>query len=389
MRHNSPVRKLLFLCCAVVFLDTAFFAALTPLLPDFKREFGLSEASAGILSGSYAAGALVFALPGGWYSARFGPRFAVLTGLVGIGIFSPIFGFASSIWLLDLSRFLQGASGALMWAGAMSWIVIAGSNERRGALLGTVIAAATVGELLGAPLGALAHEVGLEAVFGAVAAVSVILIVLTLTNPRVKADRPQPISEAFAAAKSSGLASAGWILAAPSFAFGVLVVVAPLRLDDLGGDALLIAGAFATGSLVETILGPLVGRLSDRVGRTRPYRIGMVIGVIGILGVGIAASISLVFAAVVMCAFSAGMAFAPSITLIADSATSAGIAQGYASGLSNVAWGGGQMLGAVGGGALAAAGFLLPALVTVIVLIAAGLLAGRVSGLGLDTGQPS
>lgn len=388
MRHNSPVRKLLFLCCAVVFLDTAFFAALTPLLPDFKREFGLSEASAGMLSGSYAAGALVFALPGGWYAAKFGPRFAVLTGLVGIGIFSPIFGFADSLWLLDLARFLQGASGALMWAGAMSWIVIAGSVERRGALLGTVIAAATVGELLGAPLGALAYEVGVETVFSAVAAVSVILIVLTFTNPRVKADRPQPIGEAWAAAKKSGLASAGWVLAAPSFAFGVLVVVAPLRLDDLGGGALLIAAAFATGSLVETILGPLVGRFSDRVGRTRPYRIGMVIGVIGILGVGTAASISFVFAAVVMCAFSAGMAFAPAITLIADSATSAGMAQGYASGLSNVAWGGGQMLGAVGGGALAAAGFLLPALVTVVVLIAAGLLAGRVSGLRLDTGQP-
>lgn len=381
------MRKLLVLCCAVVFLDTAFFSALTPLLPDFKREYGLSEASAGVLSGSYAAGALVFALPGGWYSAKFGPRFAVLTGLIGIGIFSPIFGVADSVWLLDLSRFLQGGSGALMWAGAMSWIVIAGPIERRGALLGTVIAAATVGELLGAPLGALAHEVGLEAVFGAVAVVSLFLIAMTMSNPRVKADRPQPVREAYAAARRSGLASSAWILAAPSFAFGVLVVVAPLRLDDLGGSALLIAAAFATGSLVETILGPLVGRFSDRVGRTRPYRIGMVIGMIGILGIGTATSISFVFAAVVLCAFSAGMAFAPAITLIADSATAAGMAQGYASGLSNVAWGGGQMLGAVGGGALAAAGFLLPALVTVAVLLGAGLLAGKVSGLKLGTGQ--
>lgn len=379
---------MLFLCCAVVFLDTAFFAALTPLLPDLKREFGLSEASAGVLSGTYAAGTLVFALPGGWYAARFGPRFAVLTGLVGLGIFSPIFGNASTIWLLDLSRFLQGASGALMWAGAMSWIVIAGPAERRGALLGTVIAAATIGELLGAPLGALAHEVGLDLVFSAVAVVAAALIFLTLTNPRVRADRPQPINEALAAARNSGIASASWILAAPSFAFGVLVVLAPLRLDDLGGSAVLIAAAFATGSLVETVLGPLIGRLSDRVGRTRPYRIGMVIGMIGVLGVGAATSISLVFATVVMCAFSAGLAFAPSITLIADSATSAGVAQGYASGLSNVAWGGGQMLGAVGGGALAAAGFVVPALVTMVVLAAAGLLAGKVSGLRPDTGQP-
>lgn len=381
MRHYGPVRRLLFLCCAVIFLDTVFFAALTPLLPDLKREFGLSEASAGILSGAYAAGTLVSALPGGWYAARFGPRCAVLTGLIGIGIFSPIFGLADSFWLLELSRILQGASGALLWAGAMSWVVIAGPTERRGVLLGTVIAAATVGELLGAPVGALALGIGIERVFGAVAVVAALLILLTLSNQPVKAGRPQPMAEAFAVAKRSGISGAVWILAAPSFAFGVLVVVAPLRLDELGASAYLIAAAFATGSLVETILGPLIGRFSDRVGRTLPFRIGMALGIAGILGVGAAASVSIVFAAVVMCAFSAGMAFTPAISLIADSATSAGMDQGYASGLSNVAWGAGQMLGAVGGGALAAAGFLLPALVTAIALGAAALHAGRATAL--------
>ncbi|MBJ7457667.1 MAG: MFS transporter, partial [Thermoleophilaceae bacterium] len=338
------MRKLMLLCCSVVFLDTAFFAALTPLLPDFKREFALSEAAAGMLSGTYAAGALIFALPGGWYAARHGPRRAVLSGLIGIGVFSPIFGFADALWLLDLSRFLQGASGALMWAGAMSWVVIAGPEERRGQLLGTVIAAATVGELLGAPLGALAYEVGLEVIFGAVALVAAVLIALTLTSPAVRAKSPQPASDALAAARDSGVSSAMWILAAPSFAFGLLVVVAPLRLDELGGSALLIAGAFATGSVIETVLGPLIGRFSDRVGRTRPYRIGMAVGVIGILGVGTMSSISLVFAAVVLCAFSAGLAFTPAITLIADTAAAAGLAQGYASGVSNAAWGGGQVL---------------------------------------------
>src|SRR4051794_13358837 len=212
MRHYSRMRRLLVLCCAIVFLDAAFFAALTPLLPDFQRDLGISEASAGVLSGAYAAGTLACALPGGWFAARFGPRRAVILGLIGIGIFSPIFGFADELWLLDMSRFLQGASGALLWAGAMSWIVIAGPEANRGALVGTLIAAATVGELLGSPIGALAHEIGLEAVFGAVAAIAIVLLALTFTNRPVRPVDPQSLGYAWRAAKDSKLANAMWLL---------------------------------------------------------------------------------------------------------------------------------------------------------------------------------
>lgn len=380
-----PVRRLLVLCCAIVFLDAAFFAALTPLLPDFQRDLGISEASAGVLSGAYAAGTLACALPGGWFAARFGPRRAVVLGLLGIGIFSPIFGFANDLWLLDTARFLQGASGALLWAGAMSWIVIAGPEAKRGALVGTLIAAATVGELLGSPIGAIAHEVGLEAVFSAVAVVAVVLLGLTFTSRAVKPTDPQTLGYAWRAAKNSNLASSMWLLAAPSFAFGVAVVVGPLRLDSLGGSAALIAAAFASGSLVETLLGPVIGRISDRVGRTPPYRFGMLVGSVGILAVCGISSIGFVFAAVVLCAFSAGLAFAPSIALVADSAADVGIAQGYASGVSNAAWGGGQMLGAFGGGALAGLGFIVPAIVTVVILALASVAAGRLTGLDGET----
>jgi MFS family permease len=174
------------------------------------------------------------------------------------------------------------------------------------------------------------------------------------------------------------------LLAAPSFAFGVCVVVGPLRLDALGGSAVLIAAAFASGSVVETLLGPVIGRASDKVGRTAPYRIGMVVGSLGIVGICAAQSITLVFAAVVLCAFSAGLAFAPSIALVADAAASAGVAQGYASGVSNAAWGGGQMLGAFGGGALAGLAFIVPAILTVVVLGVAGLLATRLSDLRVE-----
>lgn len=362
------MRRLLILACAVVFLDVTFFAVLTPLLPEYRRDFGLSEASVGLLSGSYAAGTLVMALPAGWFAARFGPRRAVLAGLAGIGIFSPVFGFADQVWLLDVSRFMQGASGALMWAGAMSWVIVAGPSERRGELVGTLIAAAVVGELLGAPLGAVAYEIGVEIVFGFVFFAALILAVVAFTIPAAQHSNPQPISEAVAALRSAKLGSPFWLLTTASFAFGVTVVVAPLRMDDLGASPFLIAAAFATGSVTEAIAGPLIGRLSDRIGRIGPYLIGILIIAAAIAVIGIFAVLPVVIAAVIAIAFGAGLAFTPSITLLTEVAEAGGLNQGYASGASNAAWGGGQMLGAFGAGALAGGGYLLPCLVTVAVL---------------------
>ena len=49
----TVVRRLLALSCAIVLVDTIFYAALTPLVPLFEEEFGLSKSVVGILSGAY------------------------------------------------------------------------------------------------------------------------------------------------------------------------------------------------------------------------------------------------------------------------------------------------------------------------------------------------
>jgi len=64
------VRRLLLLVGAVVFVDTMFFAALTPLLPHYVHELGLSKADAGVLAAMYPAGALVAGIPSGIATAQ-------------------------------------------------------------------------------------------------------------------------------------------------------------------------------------------------------------------------------------------------------------------------------------------------------------------------------
>ena len=92
------MRRLLLLASAMVFLDLTFYTAIAPLLPSYVDELHLSTAQAGILSAAYAAGALVFAVPAGWVASRFGPRRAVIWGLIALGVVSLIFGLLKSVY---------------------------------------------------------------------------------------------------------------------------------------------------------------------------------------------------------------------------------------------------------------------------------------------------
>ena len=165
------MRRLFLLVSAVVFVDTAFYAAIAPLLPSYAADLGLSKTAAGVLTASYAAGTLVGSLPAGWLASRFGVKPTLLIGLGLMSVTSVVFGLANDIVLLDVTRFVQGVGGACSWAAGMAWLVSASPPERRGELIGSSLAAAIVGMLFGPVLGGAATVIGPEALFAGVAVV--------------------------------------------------------------------------------------------------------------------------------------------------------------------------------------------------------------------------
>ena len=102
------MRRLLLLVAVLVFVDTMLFAALTPLLPHFADEFGLTKTRAGALVAAYAAGALIGGLPGGFAAARLGARRAVIVGLTAMGLASVGFALAGGFWTLFAARLAPG-----------------------------------------------------------------------------------------------------------------------------------------------------------------------------------------------------------------------------------------------------------------------------------------
>jgi MFS family permease len=354
------VRRLLLLVCAIVLADTMLYAALVPLLPHYADEFGLSKGEAGLLVGAYAAGAFVAALPAGLAAARFGPRRAVLAGLVLMLLASLAFGFAGSASALGIARFAQGVGSALSWTGGLSWLVAGTPRDRRGEMIGTAMGAAIFGALLGPAIGAAAERLGTELVFSVIAGLSFVLFVWALRTPPTPPD-PQPARSYLRAVRQPVVLGALWLIVLPAVLFGVISVLVPLELGDAGWSAAAIAAAFIVAAAIETVVAPFWGRVSDRRGRLLPLRMALAGGVVVTSVLAFADRPAVIAVFLVATAVTFGAFWAPAMALLSDGAEGMGLAQGLAFGLLNASWGAGNAVGPPVGGALADAfGDVLP-----------------------------
>jgi MFS family permease len=362
------MRGLVVFVCLVVFVDTVFYAAITPILPELSDEYDLSKTAAGVLAAAYPAGTFVGALPGGWLAARAGTRPTVLLGLGLLVISSLAFAFADSIVVLDVARFVQGIGGAASWAGALGWLIGAAPRERRGELIGTALAAAIVGALFGPVLGAAAGALGQAPVFAFVAGMGAAMMVWAL---RLRAAQPEGDSRlrTLLASLGDGRVAAGmWLTALPGLLFGTLAVLGPLRMDELGAGATGIAAAWLIAAALEAIINPLVGRLSDRRGRLIPSIAGVVGGALVMLALPWPTSAWVLGGLVIVAAPLIGTLWTPAMAMLSDGAEAFGVDQGFAFALVNLAWGTGQAVGDAGSARLAdAAGDKVPYLILAVI----------------------
>jgi len=365
------VRRVLVLACAIVFVDTSFYAAMTPLLPGFEEEYGLSKTAAGVLAAAYPAGTFVGALPGGYLAAKAGVRATVLLGLAVMGVSSLAFAFADSIVVLDGARFLQGIGGAASWAGALAWVAAAAPRGRRGEMIGTAMGAAIAGALVGPALGTLADVVGITPVFCGVAVVGAALAGWALRTPAAEPEGTSTPRELARALRDGRVAGGMWLIAVPGLVFGTIGVLAPLRLDDLGASAAVIGAVWLTAALLEAGVSPIVGRMSDRRGRLVPSLIGLTSASLLMLLFPWPDEAWQLILLVLLASPTIGTLWAPAMALLSDGAETVGMAQGFAFALSNLGWAIGQTTGSAASARLAdatsdAAPYLLLAVVAMV-----------------------
>jgi MFS family permease len=376
------MRRLLLLASAIVLVDTMFYAAITPLLPVYSDDLGLSKAEAGVLTAAYPAGTLLGSLPSAWLAVRAGAKRTVLIGLVSLAVSSLVFGLGESLAVLVAARFVQGLGGAASWTGALSWLVAAGPVERRGELIGTAFGAAVGGALLGPVLGAAADAVSPETAFGVVSALAVGLVAATVARPAPAAGPASPGGFRRALRERPVLVGAALIVLVGLF-FGVLEVLVPLRLDDLGAGTAVVAGTFLAGAALQAVASPVAGRYLDRRGPLPLLRAALAGAVALALLVPALGSVAPIVAAAVVAGPLVGMLWVPGMTVLSGGTDAAGLDQAFAFALVNLTWAGAQTAGAGGGGALAGSAGDWAAYGTLAALMAAALAASfRLRGEG-------
>src|SRR6266571_3923024 len=96
---------------AVAFVDMIGLMLVLPLLPLYALHLHASATTIGFLTASFPVAQLLASPVWGRVSDRYGRRPALLVGLTASALAYVVFGLAGSLWLLFVSRFIQGLGG--------------------------------------------------------------------------------------------------------------------------------------------------------------------------------------------------------------------------------------------------------------------------------------
>ena len=347
------MRRLLALSCAIVLVDTIFYAALTPLVPLFEEEFGLSKSAVGILSGAYGAGVLVGSVPGGYLASRSGVRTTALVGLILMSVTSVMFALADTTWLLVAVRFAGGFGSALSWVAAFTWLVDRAPEERRAEMIGVMISAAVVGALLGPVLGSVAATVGLLPAFASVAVVGGVIAVWAALEQAPVSSGDISLLPALRTLREPLLLTSLWFIGLSPLLFSALAVLVPLDLNRLGWGAAAVGTVFFVSAIFEAFVHPLLGRWSDRSGYRPPVLAGLFTSIGILLLLTWVGNPWLIGLLVVLAAGAFNATLVPGTALFSRGTEKAGMERAVAFAITNFAWASGYAVGAPLGGFLA------------------------------------
>src|SRR5215475_6496864 len=169
----KEVRKIpakLFTLMITAFVDMVGLLMIIPLLPFYVKTLGGSGINflgfhlgigtiSGIIVAAFTVAQLLSAPMWGRFSDRVGRRPTLLIALGAAGIAYLIFGFATSLWLLFLSRIVQGAGGGTVGV-IQAYVADSTDPKDRARALGWLSATTNLGVALGPVLGSAAIAIG-------------------------------------------------------------------------------------------------------------------------------------------------------------------------------------------------------------------------------------
>ena len=315
----------LWVLMATAFVDMLGFAMVFPLLPFYAEDLHAAPFTIGILISSFSVAQLATAPLWGRLSDRYGRRPMLLIGLGAAGFAYIIFGFATTLWLLLLSRTVQGAGGGTTGV-VQAYIADSTEPSQRAKALGWLSASTSAGVMIGPGIGSLAARYGHPAP-GLIAAALCFLNVLFawrfLPESRPKIGQPK---RKVRVALMHVLANPGEpqsrliiIYAVGMAAFAAMSSCVALYLNvRFHVTAQTIGYVFIyIGALAVVMRALILGWAVDRLGETRVMRTGAFIFAVGLAAYTLPSKIWLMALVIALVPIGQALLF-PSVTALSS-----------------------------------------------------------------------
>ncbi len=205
-----------------------------PVLPTLSTQLKASPSEVTLLYSSYNLVMAVGALITGAISTRLGLKKALLIGIVIIGVFAAIAGFATNIWTIIGLRGLWAVGSSLFFAtGLAAMVTLGGVAKARSIVLfeAAVGIGVAAGPLIGGVLGQFSWRYPF---MGIGVMMAVVFVLLLIKLPNVKEDlgtkSSTSLRDPFRAMKHRSIATLGTANCLYNFGFFTLLAYSPLAL---------------------------------------------------------------------------------------------------------------------------------------------------------------
>lgn len=285
------------------FIDMLGLLMIIPLLPFYALDLGAGGMVVGLLVSSFSVAQLLSAPLWGRFSDKYGRRPALMVGLGASAVAYVVFAYADSLWLLFLSRIVQGAGGGTVSV-IQAYVADATRPEDRAKSLGWLSAATNAGVAIGPSIGTWVQHLGPHTPGLMAAGLCVLNMIFAsryLTEVRkpatARADGTMPERKGSREALTHVLTHPAtpssrliWIYAIAIGAFQGTTAILALFLAwkfDVTKDNI---GYFYTyiGTLSVVIRALFLGRVVDHFGEPRLSRWGLLLLAAGLAGMAVA-----------------------------------------------------------------------------------------------------
>jgi multidrug resistance protein len=277
----------------ILLMDVIGLSILIPVAPFVVQRYSADAINVTLLGVIYAAAQFIAAPFLGKLSDRVGRRPVLLVSVLGSAIGYAVFGFGGALWVLYLSRLIDGVTAGNM-STAVAYIADVSTLEERTKNFTLIGMAFGFGFILGPALGSAFSQISVEAPAFAAAGLSLLSVVLGLFLLPESLPRERRETSPLRAGELNPFASIGLMLRKPgmarlfaveclfSFAFnGANAVLALYVVHKFDAQPWQIGLLFVFGGIANAIVqAMLVERLSKRLG-DRGVAIGSLFGQAG------------------------------------------------------------------------------------------------------------